>query len=40
MSGNKLISFLNEVELVICTGRQLVAEPVIDNSYEKLLNVA
>ena len=26
-SGNKLISFLNEVELVICNGRQLVAEP-------------
>ena len=26
-SGNRLISFLNEVELVICNGRQLVAEP-------------
>ena len=27
VSGNILISFLNEVELVICNGRQLVAEP-------------
>ena len=26
-SGNRLISFLNEVELVICNGRQLVIEP-------------
>ena len=26
-SGNRLISFLNEVELVIFNGRQLVAEP-------------
>ena len=26
-SGNRLISLLNEVELVICNGRQLVAEP-------------
>ena len=26
-SGNRLISFLNEVELVICNGRQLVTEP-------------
>ena len=26
-SGNRLIAFLNEVELVICNGRQLVAEP-------------
>ena len=26
-SGNKFISFLNEVELVICNGRQLVLEP-------------
>ena len=26
-SGNRLISFLNEVELVICNCRQLVAEP-------------
>ena len=26
-SGNRFISFLNEVELVICNGRQLVAEP-------------
>ena len=26
-SGNKLISFLNEVELIICNGRQLVLEP-------------
>ena len=26
-SGNRLISFLNEVELVICNGRQLVVEP-------------
>ena len=26
-SGNRLISFFNEVELVICNGRQLVAEP-------------
>ena len=26
-SGNRLISFLNEVELVICNGRQLVPEP-------------
>ena len=27
MSGNRLISFLHEVELVICNGRQLVSEP-------------
>ena len=26
-SGNKLISFLHEVELVACNGRQLVSEP-------------
>ena len=26
-SGNRLIFFLNEVELVICNGRQLVTEP-------------
>ena len=26
-SGNKLISFLNEVELVACNGRKLVVEP-------------
>ena len=26
-SGNRLISFLNEVELVICNGRKLVSEP-------------
>ena len=26
-SGNKLISFLNEVELVVCNGRKLVVEP-------------
>ena len=26
-SGNKLVSFLNEVELIICNGRQLVLEP-------------
>ena len=26
-SGNRLISFLNEAELVICNGRKLVAEP-------------
>ena len=26
-SGNKFISFLNEVELVVCNGRQLVLEP-------------
>ena len=26
-SGNKLISFLNEVELVICNGRKPVVEP-------------
>ena len=26
-SGNKLVSFLDEVELVICNGRQLVLEP-------------
>ena len=26
-TGNKLISFLNEVELVICNSRQLVLEP-------------
>ena len=26
-SGNKLISFLNEVELVVCNGRKLVIEP-------------
>ena len=26
-SGNKLVSFLNEVELVICNGRKLVPEP-------------
>ena len=26
-SGNRLISFLNEVELVICNGRSLVPEP-------------
>ena len=26
-SGNKLMSFLNEAELVICNGRQLVTEP-------------
>ena len=26
-SGNKLISFLNELELVICNGRQCVSEP-------------
>ena len=26
-SGNKLVSFLNEVELVICNDRQLVLEP-------------
>ena len=26
-SGNKLISFLNEVELVVCKGRELVIEP-------------
>ena len=25
-SGNRLISFLNEVELVICNGRKLVSE--------------
>ena len=26
-SGSRLMSFLNEVELVICNGRQLVTEP-------------
>ena len=26
-SGNKLISFLNELELVICNGRRCVSEP-------------
>ena len=26
-SGNRLISFLNEVELVKCNGRKLVSEP-------------
>ena len=26
-SGNKLISFLNEVELVVCNGRKLVVDP-------------
>ena len=26
-SGNRLISFLNEVELVVCNGRNLVSEP-------------
>ena len=26
-SGNKLISFLNEVEVVVCNGRKLVIEP-------------
>ena len=26
-SGNRLISFINEVELVICNGRKLVSEP-------------
>ena len=26
-SGSKLISFLNEVELVVCNGRKLVVEP-------------
>ena len=31
-SGNRLISFLNEVELVVCNGRKLVVEPV-DKSW-------
>ena len=26
-SGNRLLSFLNEVELMICNGRKLVTEP-------------
>ena len=26
-SGNRLISFLNEVKLVVCNGRSLVVEP-------------
>ena len=26
-SGSRLISFLNEVELVVCNGRKLVVEP-------------
>ena len=26
-SGNRLVSFLNEVELVVCNGRKLVVEP-------------
>ena len=26
-SGNRLVSFLNEVELVVCNGRKLVTEP-------------
>ena len=26
-TGNRLISFLNEVELVVCIGRKLVVEP-------------
>ena len=26
-SGNKLISFLNEIELVVCNNRKLVVEP-------------
>ena len=26
-SGSKLISILNEVELVVCDGRKLVVEP-------------
>ena len=26
-SGNRLLSFLNEVELMICNGRKLVSEP-------------
>ena len=26
-TGNRLISFLNEVELVICNGRSFVSEP-------------
>ena len=26
-SGNRLISFLNEVELVVCNGRSLVVDP-------------
>ena len=26
-SGNRLISFLKEVELVVCNGRKLVVEP-------------
>ena len=27
ISGNRLISFLNDVELVVCNGRSLVVEP-------------
>ena len=27
VSGNRLLSFLNEVELMICNGRKLVSEP-------------
>ena len=27
VSGNRQISFLNEVELVVCNGRSLVVEP-------------
>ena len=26
-SGNRLVSFLNEAELMICNGRKLVSEP-------------
>ena len=26
-SGNRMLSFLNEVELMICNGRKLVSEP-------------
>ena len=26
-SGNRLLSFLNEVEIMICNGRKLVSEP-------------
>ena len=27
VSGNRLISFLNEVELVVCNGREFTVEP-------------
>ena len=38
-SGNRLISFLNEVELVVCNGRNLVVEPELRPTLKQMSKI-